>query len=675
MRRSGIHGSPEFEPLERHLRRFVQQASITAGLRRGDYHAALAMPYSYFSGVAHLPALVDELVACAAGQTAPRRCAEAADLLFRVAGPSDWLRSAQDLLARIEGDCRAAALGAWTELLRRPESAGRRAGMAPLLHAEAERSASRWASLTPEENRAFDSMLERLLLDGERPAFELAERMARTAGDPDRPFVPPGLVETGEAAVPIVVRLLDTGSAQARRNAVEIAYRQIGVLRVHFGLREPLSDAARDNLERRVGEDVVPALERRLRDPTESYALRRRCVTLLDRWDGRCKAAQSRAIEREAESRRSERVAGDAARLGPPPAGAHSITGRLLGPYDDPLPGFSVLAVRSDGRLAATAVTGADGSFRLEGLAEGKYDLLEVAPGPLELYVPRAPRAARGVEAGLDEVFLRLPGSMIRGRLLDAEGAPVAQFDVIAQPRGSPSEWPTSWNHRARTDPSGRFWFVRLPPGTYDVVARRRDVYSLREGVGVEPGPAERTVRVQPGVPIVGRVVDEAGTPLSGTLVQLLEPGPEWFSSRSTRTSTDGSFRFDAVDPLRDHRLYATATGTNGAPRGACMEGVRGGAEGLVLRSGDTPHLRFRVDLGGRGSCEGNVRIVRIAGGPTLWHHFDRAPVDWVAAPEGTWKVMVRARDVDAEGVTRCAWVEVGTVRTGEPERALGVPR
>lgn len=271
-------------------------------------------------------------------------------------------------------------------------------------------------------------------------------------------------------------------------------------------------------------------------------------------------------------------------------------------------------------------------------------------------------------------MLIRLPGTLIRGRLVDAAGAPLRQFDVIARPRGSTQEWPRLSNP-ARTDAEGRFVIVRLPPDIYDVVANRSDIFSLHDGVGLEPGPEEHRLAVQPGAPIAGRLLDESGAPSAGTRIELLEPDPDWFSFRSTRTSADGSFRFEAVDPLREHRLHTVATAPDGTPRGVCLEGVRGGAEGLVLRIGPAPHLRFRVNRNGRGPCEPEVNIVRIAGGPTLWHRFDQDAVDWVAAPAGTWKVRVRVLDLDAEGVPGCTWVDAGTVRTGEPERELVVPR
>jgi hypothetical protein len=65
---------------------------------------------------------------------------------------------------------------------------------------------------------------------------------------------------------------------------------------------------------------------------------------------------------------------------------------------------------------------------------------------------------------------------------------------------------------------------------------------------------------------------------------------------------------------------------------------------------------------------------VRVAGGPVLWKHFNAIPVDWPAAPPGTWRVLVRARDLDAHGVPRCGWVDAGTVTTGAPEPTLVVP-
>jgi hypothetical protein len=673
--RSDIGTVPEFEPLRRYLEPLSNQASVTAGLRRGDFRAAASLAYGPTPRVAFLRGVVDELAACAAKQDTPTKSAEAAELLLRLAEPGDWPRVAKVVLARLDGDRRGAVLAAWADVMKRPENAAHRSAFAPIFLAEADASAPRWASLTPQEKVGFEAVIGRLLLDGEARAFEISERMARANGTPDKPFLTPWLVETGEAAVPLVVRLMDAPEPQARANAVEIAHAQIGVLRKRFGLRERLSDAARAVLDARVGDEVVPALERRLRDPSESYALRTTCVTLLDWWDGRCKAARARALEREAESQRRDRATEVAASLPPPPAGRLALAGRLLGPFDVPLPGFTVLAVQPDGRPAAHAITGSDGAFRIEGLAEGRYDLVETAPGHLPPFLPKAARAAEGVDAGQDGVVVRIPGSMIRGRVVDAAGAPLARLPLLAQPRDAPSEPAAMWSHQVDTDDAGTFWIMRLPAGAYDLAARDAAGSGLRGGVGLEAGPEARMVQAQAGAPIAGLLLDETGAPVVDATVQLFDPGPAWFSYRSARSSADGSFRLERVDPFRGHRLSVVVAGSDGAARGAGGADVRGGRAGLLLRLGAAPRLRFQVAVPNDRQCERDVRIVRIAGGPPLWHRFSSTPVDWSGAPSGTWRVFVRARDLDAEGVPQCVWLEVGTATTGEPEKALSAPR
>ncbi|HVG93247.1 MAG TPA: carboxypeptidase-like regulatory domain-containing protein [Planctomycetota bacterium] len=672
LRRARIRYPPQFEPLRDYLDRFADQAMVTARLRQGDYLLAGAIPFGHGPRVAHLSALLDELVSCAARQPTPGRCAGAADLMLSVAGPEDWLRPTRDLLSRLEGDRRAAVLTAWTVTLRQPEKVDRRAAFAPILRAEAAALAPHWASLSRTERLALEHMLGSLLEDGDPRGFEIAERMARTTGEVRKPFVPPGLVEVGEAVVPLTVRLMEAEEAQARANAVETARRLLGRIRSYGKRSEPHLVAASAALERRFADDVVPAIARRLRDAAEPYAVRRTCAAVLDRWDGRCTAAHERAIASRTEARKREAAERIATR-GPASSGHLGIAGRLLGPFDIPLPGFTVHALSGDGRSAASAVTGDDGSYLVAGLAEGTYDLVEGASGN-ESYPAMAPPAAMGVDAGSDGIVLRLPESMIRGRLLDASGTPVAFRSIQARAWGGPHEYPTFSSARATTDAQGRFWFVRLPPGLYDIAATSRGYESIVGGVGVSPGPEERTLEARPGAPIVGRLLDETGAPISSAAVDLIEPGPLWFTYRRARTSADGSFRFDPADPLRDYRIHAVVVGDDGRSRGALAEGVRGGSDGLVLRLGDTPRLRFRVDYAGRGGCEPDVRVVRVAGGPVLWHRLTGDPVDWPAAPPGTWRVLVRARELDAEGIPRCDWVHAGTARTGAPEPTLVVP-
>jgi hypothetical protein len=81
------------------------------------------------------------------------------------------------------------------------------------------------------------------------------------------------------------------------------------------------------------------------------------------------------------------------------------------------------------------------------------------------------------------------------------------------------------------------------------------------------------------------------------------------------------------------------------------------------------------VNFGKRGTSTPNIRLERVAGGPSTRRTFTEAALLWRAALVGTWKVSAYVRDVDSSGVTTYAWVELGTATTGEPEKTFEVPR
>ena len=138
LERYGIYAQPEFEPLERYLFRFVQQTRITAGLRRGTLGSARTALRSHRGpGVAHPAALVEELVARAAGLEDPRLCGEAAALLCSLPDAGDAVRGAEALLRQLEGDRRGRVLAAWVTELRPADRADHRAAFTPLALQEA----------------------------------------------------------------------------------------------------------------------------------------------------------------------------------------------------------------------------------------------------------------------------------------------------------------------------------------------------------------------------------------------------------------------------------------------------------------------------------------------------------------------------------------------------------
>jgi len=671
--RASIGTLPAFKPLREYLFRFVTLADIVAGLRRGESDLARSTLRSRSVGRIVQPSvLVTELVACAAGREDPTRCAAVAKLLVALPASKDWLRGANELLPRIEGERRAAVLAAWAGELRAGERAAHRAAFAPLALTEVAATWQRWLSMGPTELRAFWFLLSMLLRDGTPQASEIAEQMARTLGAPGKPVVSPGLLATGTAAIPIVRRLLEAPEPGARASGAEMAYIQIRVVRGKMGIGIKFTADVLAALERRFGEEIVPLLERLAQDAAESYAVRQTCLHALDHWDGRVKAAkaQARAL-REAER---ERVKAERSKRVPatPPAGTLAIAGRLLGPSDIPLPGFGVHAKGLDGRSRGSAATAADGSFRIGGLAAGAHDLSYTIPHQSARWAwARSSPTATGVAAGTEGVILRLSGSLIRGRLVDAAGAPVLRRRVIAQMRNAPSvQGPAYGSAFADTDGQGRFWLVQLLPGVYDlqVVGHR----ALHGATGIEAGPEQRTVRLLTGTAIAGRLVDETGAPMGGVRVSLSESAPRWDTLQSATTRHDGTFRLVDLDASRRYRVWAQLPSPT--PRVAVAEDVVTGTLDLELRMDTTPRLRFRVDFGKRGPGWG-IRVERVGGGPRVVHSFTRSPVNWPAAPPGTWKVSAQVRDVDGQGKFSLQWLEVGTATTGEPEKTLTVPQ
>jgi len=678
LEREKIYAEPEFEPLGRHLMPFARQARMTAELRRGDFALARSiLCYRFDAGVAHPVALVEEVVACATRIEDAKRCAAAARLLACFPDVKDWVRGAEDLLSRLEGDRRGAVLWTWATDLRMAERADHRAAFTPLALAEVAAEWRRWPAMSVQERAGVGALLAMLLRDGRPQAFEIAESMAGTFGTPDEPFVPEGLLATGEEAVPVVLRLLGAPEPGARASGAKMAYVQISVVRRRMGLGEDLPEDVLTALERRFGAEVVPALERRVQDPAESYAVRKTCLAALDRWDGRVEAAKAEAREAEAaaaaERKRQAAERERTASPPPPPTGTLVIAGRLLGPSDVPLPGFEVYALTGDGRPAGHALVAEDGSFHLDGLAAGTYDVVCVGPGEGLGGLRRAgPPIATGVLAGAADLLLHLPGSLIRGRVIDAAGEPVVGQRVVAQMRDPPSEQgATCSSAMVTTNADGRFLFLRLIPGLYDLSTP--GWLALQGADGIETGPEERTVRRLDGAAIAGRVVDETGAPLAGVFVSLSEAGTGWNTLQGVQTSGEGTFRLVHLAPSHDYKVGAALGGP--PQRGAVAESVASGTEDLVLRIDTRPHLCFSVDFGDRGNADSKLRVERIDGGPPLVRDFRGSPVKWAPAPPGTWRVLARVRDMDANGVVTYPWVEVGTVTTGEPSKTLVVPR
>ncbi len=195
---------------------------------------------------------------------------------------------------------------------------------------------------------------------------------------------------------------------------------------------------------------------------------------------------------------------------------------------------------------AGSAMTGADGTFRVEGLAPGSLHLVVRAPGF------RTANRNVTIPRGEDPTPLTIElerGYTVEGTVLDPDGVPVEGAQVTG---GAGHTW-----SRTTSGPGGTFTLEGLARGTVEV--RATDTRGREGRATAEAGSAEPvTVRLHPGSTITGTVTDTAGSPLAGAPVQA-------FRARGgdlLRGTTDaaGTFELGPVAP-GSYRVAASAPG------------------------------------------------------------------------------------------------------------------
>lgn len=200
----------------------------------------------------------------------------------------------------------------------------------------------------------------------------------------------------------------------------------------------------------------------------------------------------------------------------------------------------SAFAVDRRGRVREAAGewnqhSGPDGGAELRGLPEGDVRV-RVERGGYATVV-------RHVAADEDVLVVTLePACAIGVQVYDVRGNPAQGATVSIVGSGI---WPP---RTGETDASGRATFDDVPPGVYELHARRgEDASPPRRGVEVEVArSAYVSLRLQRGRTLRGRVTDHEGTPLAGAEVVLTETGIA-LVPRTESTDEFGAFAFDAV--------------------------------------------------------------------------------------------------------------------------------
>lgn len=379
------------------------------------------------------------------------------------------------------------------------------------------------------------------------------------------------------------------------------------------------------------------------------------------------------------------------------------VAGVIVDPRGSPVGGAEVwLSYRhtlDEGLVVAR--TGADGRFRLR----------DCTGGTIHARAPRfAPSLVQGLRANPDsalelELVLMGPGGELTGRVLDAEGVPVASAYVLVEPLGfrrlvtavplggtREVSGTSAPSQDARTDAAGGFTVAGLEPGLRKVAVQASGHAPWRgEAEVFEHGTSTLEVRLQPGTTVVGRVVDAQGAAVRAEVSTALVLGPLQPFWNATSTDSEGRFRLADLAPgelelfaeARQGRARATLHGAPGQTlawnpvlaRGGVIRGQLvdehgvGVAEHIVHVEDAPPHADEPCDQtwGGRTDAEGHFaiegpgahahRVEAHALGAMLFPlavaegvHPDREPLRLQIEPERRPSVFLAGLVVDASG-------------------------
>ena len=258
--------------------------------------------------------------------------------------------------------------------------------------------------------------------------------------------------------------------------------------------------------------------------------------------------------------------------------------GKVLDPDERPILGADVVVRVSDPRRRATdataagaprgegdpgarATTGDTGRFELASLPARQIDLEVSAEGFEPLTVRQIEIPSGGEPVDLGTVVL-VPGSRLSGRVVDTEGEGFADTAIyVVRGVGRPERL-VPWLEEklldepanATTDGEGRFEITDLAQGErVHLVAQHPEFATSWQNRVQVPAAEPLTLVLEPGLRLVGRVVDAEGTGIAGAGLEMAQQdllsGTDYPSGpqhrRSARSDAEGRFEFHSLRPGR----------------------------------------------------------------------------------------------------------------------------
>jgi hypothetical protein len=321
-----------------------------------------------------------------------------------------------------------------------------------------------------------------------------------------------------------------------------------------------------------------------------------------------------------------------------------------------PVAGVKVRMISSEPERRFDAVTGGNGAYRIDDVPAGDYSpSFDVpagfyGPNPMAQALKRTIVHVAGRGAQFDVPVI--PASSIRGRVLDADGQPVAGATVFALPIQGVQPG------MARTNDKGHF-SVAVAPGKYRLHARPQkagapltfypdvtDVASAEPilvGEGAEVGGYDIRLRASARRSLRGVVRDAGGRPMPGAEVFLSTLSVLIEQISKVQSDATGAFEFTPVPPGQ-WQLSATAR-----PEGVPWSGkttiamANRDIDGVNLRI--DPPFALDVELsGGPDELPNPIRIeLRAVEGSTTEYAIAKAyePARFAAIYPGTYRVGV----------------------------------